>query len=114
MVVLTHLYFSIAKPLITTQPQSVHITFGGMLRLYCDAVGDPAPEYQWYKNECPISRATEREYNKTNMCLDDEGKFFCVASNSSGQVVSDVVDVLVVKTSGNISSTLKLLILKLY
>jgi hypothetical protein len=71
-----------------------------MMRLYCDAVGDPAPKYQWHKNDHPIPGATEREYNKTNMCLDDEGKYFCVVSNSSGQAVSDVVDVLVVKHTG--------------
>ncbi|XP_031573654.1 mucosa-associated lymphoid tissue lymphoma translocation protein 1 homolog [Actinia tenebrosa] len=89
----------LAKPLITTQPRCTQIALGGMLCLYCDAVGDPAPEYQWYRNDCPIPRAKQREYNKTNMSLDDGGKFFCIASNSSGQTVSDVIDVLVVKHS---------------
>ncbi|KXJ28766.1 Mucosa-associated lymphoid tissue lymphoma translocation protein 1-like [Exaiptasia diaphana] len=83
---------------ITTQPccpeQPV---LGGILYLYCDAVGDPAPTFQWYKDSKLIPDATTREYFFSNLCHDDEGVYQCVASFFAGQAFSDRTVVKVCK-----------------
>ncbi|XP_048583594.1 mucosa-associated lymphoid tissue lymphoma translocation protein 1 isoform X3 [Nematostella vectensis] len=79
-----------SRPIITSQPEypEVHTVLGGTLRLYCDALGDPAPTFQWYKNDLPLPDGDQREYCKRDICADDQGRYMCVASNSSGSTES--------------------------
>ena len=80
-------------PTVTLLPNS-------MLRLYCDGVGNPAPSFQWYKNNVPIYGATDREFLKHNVSIEDQAVYFCKVFNNVGEVVSTSTTVVLEKNLG--------------
>ena len=79
---------------------------GGMLTLYCDAVGDPAPRFQWIKDRNDLVGSTERWYIKQNISIDDQGCYNCRVYNSAGSVVSKDVCVFVEKCGSSVNAEL--------
>ena len=76
-------------PTLLSQPPSRIVgTCGGVLTLYCDAVGDPAPKFQWIKDGSDLVGATERWYIKQNITIDDQGCYNCRVYNGAGNIVS--------------------------
>ena len=65
--------------------------------MYCDAVGNPPPKFQWFKEDAPILGAMDREYEKHNVSKDDNGVYKCQVYNDARQsVMSTSVHVIVV------------------
>ena len=91
--------FFLLDPLqITDQPQTiVHAPHGGILKLYCDAVGNPPPKFQWFKEDTPIPGAMDREYEKHNVTQDDNGMYRCQVYNDGESVMSVEAHVFVEK-----------------
>ena len=78
--------------------QKVHALHGGILKLYCDAVGNPPPKFQWFKEDSPIRGASDRELLKHNVCQDDSGTYRCQIYNDAGEsIVSSSASVVVIK-----------------
>lgn len=42
---------------ILRQPQPCHLAEGDTLVLECRAMGNPPPQYQWFRNQCPLEGA---------------------------------------------------------
>jgi len=82
-------------PAITTQPSGQTLNAGDTLTLTAAASGNPAPTYQWYKNDSPISGATAATYTKASVTTDDTGSYKVVATNSAGSATSNAVTVTV-------------------
>lgn len=73
-----------AAPLITRHPRAVICNVGGDIRLFCDAIGNPEPDFQWYFHEQKINKATQKVHIITKAKLSDTGLYSCVASNGFG------------------------------
>ena len=76
------------KPQITTQPQSQTVEVGAAVSLTVVATGTPAPSYQWWKDNQPISGATSATFTIAAAQLTDAGSYTVLVSNSAGQVTS--------------------------
>ncbi|XP_053395477.1 peroxidasin-like isoform X2 [Mercenaria mercenaria] len=91
--------FNCEKPVITSEPSDVEISFGNTAYFRCRAEGSPTPEIVWVKNN-EIVDTTERRYNiledGTLMIEDardtDEGTYECIARNTAGEVKTDGVE----------------------
>jgi hypothetical protein len=68
-------------PTFTLQPQSVSVGEGGFASFTAQAVGFPAPTYQWFKDGVAIPDATGASLLISNISLTDEGSYHVVASN---------------------------------
>lgn len=71
-------------PLITTHPRSVSCNVNDEVRLFCDALGNPSPDFQWYFHDGKIAKATEKFFVIQAVKLSDSGLYSCVASNGYG------------------------------
>lgn len=76
----------------------VTTAWGSIFTLYCDAVGRPAPSFQWYKGNTAIVGATFRELTIRNAKAEDEAVYFCKVYNSAGKISSEPIEV---KVTGN-------------
>ncbi|XP_048884664.1 pro-neuregulin-2, membrane-bound isoform-like isoform X3 [Brienomyrus brachyistius] len=70
------------------------VSEGGKLSLKCEATGNPAPSYKWYKDGSELKRSKEIKIksNKKNSRiqinkakLEDSGNYMCVAENMLGK-----------------------------
>ena len=85
------------QPEITIHPQSVTKTEGESVTLCCTATGNPEPTMSWTTNGSPI-RSNVRislsddktKLTFTNVKRTDSGEYRCVATNSLGNVSSNV------------------------
>ncbi len=78
------------KPTITQQPQpTTSLNTGEDLTLIVDADGSLPLTYQWYKDNIPISGATNNTYTKTSVTSDDAGTYYCMVENACGSVKSN-------------------------
>ena len=103
LVVLT--FLDLCIPRLLSQPSSrVQGAVGGMLTLYCDAVGDPAPRFQWMKDGSDLVGSTERWYIKQNITIDDQGCYNCRVYNDAGYIYSKDVCVFVEKCVPSVST----------
>ena len=75
-------------PLITMHPTACELFVGEELRLYCDAVGNPAPKFQWYRDNIQVQGETERELMTGGVQHEDAGMYKCEAVNKHGSVIS--------------------------
>lgn len=71
-------------PLVTYHPRSVSCNVGEEVRLVCEAIGNPEPDFQWYFHEEKIAKATENCLVITKAKLSDGGLYSCIASNGFG------------------------------
>lgn len=81
-------------PRFVIQPQNVRSTEGETARLHAKAEGVPSPSYQWFAmdhagNSQVIANATDAEFVVANPPL-GLSRYFVRASNSQGEVTSEV------------------------
>ncbi|KAL9975046.1 hypothetical protein ACROYT_G012162 [Oculina patagonica] len=75
-------------------PKQQIIDIQGNGTLLCDATGDPAPSFTWFKDGKRITSSTPQvkiENNKLvfkNVRLEEDGMYQCVAESSLGMIVS--------------------------
>jgi len=72
------------------------IGVGGSVTFELEGDANPEPTFQWFRDDSPISGATEGELTLDNLQLSDDGAtFFLKATNSEGFVDSDRVTLTV-------------------
>jgi hypothetical protein len=77
------------SPAITMQPQGQSVSINETPTFYVLATGNPAPFYQWYRNNIPITGANSASYTVSPASLGDNGaRLSVVVSNPGGSVVS--------------------------
>jgi hypothetical protein len=77
-----------APPSITSQPHDVAVAAGQDASFSVTASGSPAPTYQWWFNNAPLSGAISAGYTKTNAQLSHAGTYLVIVTNSLGAVTS--------------------------
>jgi len=85
---------ALSAPVITTQPSGKSVTAGSSATFTVAASGNPAPTYQWQRNNGggwnPVSGATSASYSLSGAQVSDNGaQFRCVATNSQGSATSN-------------------------
>ena len=76
-------------PSITSQPQPASRCAGTSVTFSVTATGDPAVQYQWFREAAAISGATSNSYTLANVQSGDDGvDFRCRVSNVAGSVFS--------------------------
>lgn len=77
-------------PFITTQPAATQTkTAGDSVRFTVVATGDPAPTYQWQKNDTAITGATSATYFIASADTVCSGIYRVIVTNSAGSDTSD-------------------------
>jgi autotransporter-associated beta strand protein len=79
-----------SAPYIIGQPASVTVSQGQSANFIVNALGLPAPSYQWYQNGLPLSGATGTNYSIASAVRTNAGSYTVVVSNASGSVTSVV------------------------
>jgi hypothetical protein len=81
---------SCASPVvITNQPQDRSIGLGDIIDLRVGVSGSAPIQYQWYRNDVPISGATNFFYQRGNAGLADTGIYYVRVTNCGGTVQSE-------------------------
>jgi arabinan endo-1,5-alpha-L-arabinosidase len=75
-------------PAILTDPASQSVLTGTSVTFTTMVSGDPAPAYQWKKNNVSIAGATNSSYPIANIALGDAGSYSVVATNSVNAATS--------------------------
>jgi hypothetical protein len=79
--------FTVSPQIHPLTPSSVAVAPGGSISLDATVAGSDN-HYQWYKNDAPISGATNPVFTKTNLSGTDTGLYSCIitstAPNTSG------------------------------
>jgi hypothetical protein len=76
-------------PVITVQPASQPARSGSGATFSVVATGDPAPSYQWFRNNQVIVGATGETYTLNPVKESDAGVYMVTVSNGAGLVISD-------------------------
>lgn len=83
-------------PIVSKDPKSTIATVGEDAEFRTTAMGLTPLSFQWYRNDNPISGATEPFLQVPNVTLADSAEVFhCVVSNSVGEVSTDTVQLTV-------------------
>ncbi|MBC8106635.1 MAG: PQQ-dependent sugar dehydrogenase, partial [Anaerolineae bacterium] len=89
-------YTASVSPWINTQPKPQTVAAGETAAFSVVASG-PAPlSYQWFRNDAPISGATNSTYSLVTTLLDNNAQFKVRVSNNNGNVTSMVANLKVV------------------
>mgnify|MGYP000247649681 CR=1 FL=1 len=88
----------LTPPVITVQPTNDTVTNSQPAQFAVTATGSPAPGYQWFRNESPLSGATSATYTIGSATPAAMGTYFVVVTNSVGAVTSTVVTLTVNST----------------
>ena len=84
-----------AKPKFTTQPVGVTLDAGQPLTLSTAATGNPAPTFQWFRDNVEIPDATSSTYSVDSVDALDTGRYKVRATSAAGTTFSRVVSVVV-------------------
>jgi len=87
----------LVAPSFTVQPAGQSVTLGDALMLSATATGNPAPTYQWRKDNVDIGGATGSSYSLGSVQLSDTGSYTVVATNSQGSMTSNPATVTVAR-----------------
>jgi hypothetical protein len=88
-----------SAPVFTLQPSSYTVAAEHTVVFNVEAIGSPAPTYQWTYNGGPIYGETDSILMINGVAADDEGGYACVATNASGTATSATATLTVVTTS---------------
>ncbi len=80
-----------SAPVITMQPQGITINEGETAVMKVEAVGTPAPEFQWYRNGVMLPGENLDSLRIENAQTGDSGLYSVKVSNSAGNVISNEV-----------------------
>ena len=86
------LLFFTEKPKIITHPKSTAAEVNGQASFTCEATGDPAPTYQWYRDDNPIYFGDGYNTNKLTLkkiTKGDSNSYHCEVKNSHGTAKSN-------------------------
>jgi pectinesterase len=75
-------------PLILTQPESIMARAGQTAAFRIKVAAIPEASYQWFKNDKPISSATNATLTLENVSLKDAAAYTVIAKNGSGSATS--------------------------
>ncbi|XP_068012516.1 mucosa-associated lymphoid tissue lymphoma translocation protein 1-like isoform X2 [Melanerpes formicivorus] len=78
---------------ILRQPQPCHLAEGDTLALECRAIGNPPPQYQWFRNRCPVEGAQAPRLQVKLVTTAERGSYSCRVFNLFHEVWSQEVDV---------------------
>ncbi|XP_056369879.1 mucosa-associated lymphoid tissue lymphoma translocation protein 1 isoform X2 [Oenanthe melanoleuca] len=83
------------KLCICNQPQPQTLTVGDALVLECGAVGNPIPNYQWFRNGFPLANGSKNVYTVTYVDVGHQGTYWCHVFNDREDEDSKKVEVIV-------------------
>jgi hypothetical protein len=76
-------------PSFSQQPTGASVCVGDFFSLTVDATGQPAPTYQWRRNNQDIPGATDPTYGVLSATTNDGGTYTCIATNACGSTPSN-------------------------
>ena len=87
-------------PKITVHPTNSSVELDGKIALYCNATGDPQPNFKWYKNGIAMVEASGMKPFQPVLIMEgalreDEAQYFCEASNVAGKAKSNLASLKV-------------------
>ncbi|NWI49520.1 MALT1 protein, partial [Calyptomena viridis] len=85
------------KLCICIHPQPQNLTVGDALVLECEAVGNPVPRYQWFRNGSPLANGSKNVYTVTHVDVEHQGTYWCHVFNDQEDEDSKKVEVLIGK-----------------
>ncbi len=86
-------------PQITAQPVGASICTGSGLWLSVEAITNGTPlQYQWYRDDMPITGASDPAFSIGTAQASDSGWYFCQITNEAGTIATDTVSVEVLPT----------------
>uniref|UniRef100_A0A803VKB4 MALT1 paracaspase n=1 Tax=Ficedula albicollis TaxID=59894 RepID=A0A803VKB4_FICAL len=83
------------KLCICNQPQPQNLTVGDALVLECGAVGNPIPNYQWFRNGSPLANGSQNVYTVTYVDVGHQGTYWCHVFNDREDEDSKKVEVII-------------------
>ncbi|NWI43862.1 MALT1 protein, partial [Picathartes gymnocephalus] len=78
---------------ILQQPRPCHLAEGDTLVLECRAIGNPPPQYQWFRNQRPMEGAQAPQLQVKLVTTAERGSYSCCVFNLFHEVWSQEVDV---------------------
>ncbi|NXX01039.1 MALT1 protein, partial [Larus smithsonianus] len=78
---------------ILRQPRPCHLAEGDTLVLECRAIGNPPPQYQWFRNRRPVEGAQAPRLQVKLVTTAERGSYSCRVFNLFHEVWSREVDV---------------------
>ncbi|NWI87271.1 MALT1 protein, partial [Pitta sordida] len=78
---------------ILRQPRPCRLAEGDTLVLECRAIGNPPPQYQWFRNRRPVEGAQAPQLQVTLVTTAERGSYSCRVFNLFHEVWSQEVDV---------------------
>ncbi|NWX48373.1 MALT1 protein, partial [Steatornis caripensis] len=90
---------------ILRQPRPCHLAEGDTLVLECRAIGNPPPQYQWFRNRRPMEGAQAPELQVKLVTTAERGSYSCRVFNLFHEVWSREVDVEIGEGPRQISET---------
>ncbi|NXS34889.1 MALT1 protein, partial [Pomatostomus ruficeps] len=78
---------------ILRQPQPCRLAEGDTLLLECRAIGNPPPQYQWFRNRRPVEGAQAPQLQVKLVTTAERGRYSCRVFNLFHEVWSQEVDV---------------------
>ncbi|XP_026720934.1 mucosa-associated lymphoid tissue lymphoma translocation protein 1-like [Athene cunicularia] len=78
---------------ILRQPRPCRLAEGDTLVLECRAIGNPPPQYQWFRNWCPVEGAQAPRLQVKLVTTAERGSYSCRVFNLFHEVWSQDVDV---------------------
>ncbi|XP_015703673.2 mucosa-associated lymphoid tissue lymphoma translocation protein 1 isoform X7 [Coturnix japonica] len=83
------------KLCICIQPQPQNLTVGDALVLECGAVGNPIPQYQWYRNGFPLANGSKNVYTVSCVDVEHGGTYWCHVFNDQEDQDSKKIEVII-------------------
>ncbi|NWU73134.1 MALT1 protein, partial [Pterocles burchelli] len=88
---------------ILRQPRPCRLAEGDTLELECGAIGNPPPQYQWFRNRRPVEGAQGPQLQVKLVTTAERGSYSCRVFNLFHEVWSREVDVEIGEGSGQTS-----------
>ncbi|NXY48185.1 MALT1 protein, partial [Ceuthmochares aereus] len=85
------------KLCICIQPQPQNLTMGEALVLECGAVGNPIPQYQWFRDGFPLANGSKNVYMVSHVDVEHQGTYWCHVFNDREDQDSKKVEVIIGK-----------------